>query len=66
MIITDMGFLDKIKKSIMGGKEKAAGEAKTAAAKAQKAVDDTAEKAKQAADRADKAVDDASDESKKE
>jgi len=44
----------------MGGKEKA-DEAKTAAAKAEKAVDDSAEKAKRAAEKAD----DASDEVKK-
>jgi len=44
----------------MGGKEKA-DEAKAAAAKAEKAVDDSAEKAKRAADKAE----DASEELKK-
>jgi len=60
MIIISMGFLDKLKKSIMGGKEKA-DEAKAAAAKAEKAVDDSAEKAKRAAEKAE----DASEELKK-
>jgi F0F1-type ATP synthase membrane subunit b/b' len=73
-----MGFLDKLKRGIAGGKEKA-DDAKEAAARAQKsvedaaekakrAVDDSAEKAKRAADRADNAIDDAagaSDELKK-
>jgi hypothetical protein len=63
-----MGFLDKLKKGIMGGKEKAE-DAKDAAArtqktvedsaeKAKKAVEDSAEKTKRAADKADNAVDD--------
>jgi hypothetical protein len=64
-IIILMGFLDKLKRSIMGGTEKAADKTKGAAAKAEKAVDDTADKAKRAADRAENAVDDASEESKK-
>jgi hypothetical protein len=64
-IIIHMGFLDKLKKGILGGKEKAAGGAKVAAAKAEKGVDDTADKAKRAADKAENAVDDASEESKK-
>jgi len=59
-----MGFLDKLKRSILGGTEKAAGGAKGAAAKVEKAVDDTADKAKQEANKAEKAVDDASEESK--
>jgi phage-related minor tail protein len=64
-----MGFLDKLRRGIAGGKEKA-GEAKDAAARAQRAVDDSADKAKRevdesadkakrAADKADNAVDDA-------
>ncbi len=60
-----MGFFDKIKKSIFGGKD-ATDKAKVAASKAEKAVDDTADKAKEAANKAEKAVDDASDELKKE
>ena len=44
-----MGFLDKLKRSIAGGKEKA-DDSKDAAAKAQKTVDDSAERAKRAAD----------------
>ena len=44
-----MGFLDKLKRSISGGKEKA-DDAKDAAARAQKTVDDSAERAKRAAD----------------
>ena len=60
-----MGFLDKLKKGILGGKEKAVDKTKVAAAKAEKAVDDSADKAKRAADRAENAVDDASEESKK-
>jgi F0F1-type ATP synthase membrane subunit b/b' len=73
-----MGFLDKLKRGIAGGKDKA-GDVKDAAARAQKAVDDSADKAKRAvddsadkakraADKADNAVDDAaaaSDELKK-
>ena len=59
-----MGFLDKLKRSIAGGREKA-DDVKDAAAKAQKSVEDSAEKAKKAADRVDNAVDDASDELKK-
>jgi len=55
-----MGFFDKLKKGIMGGKDKA-DEAKVAAAKAEKAVHDTAEKTKRAADKGEKAVDDAAD-----
>lgn len=66
-----MGFLDKLRRGIAGGKEKAE-DAKDAAARAQRAVDETADKAKRtvdetadkakrAADRADNAVDDASD-----
>ena len=64
---SSMGFLDKLKRSISGGKEKA-DDAKDAAARAQKTVDDSAERAKKAADKADSAVDDvanASDELKK-
>ena len=64
---SSMGFLDKLKRSISGGKEKA-DDAKDAAARAQKTVDDSAERAKRAADKADNAVDDsanASDELKK-
>lgn len=64
-----MGFLDKLRRGIAGGKEKA-DEAKDAAARAQRAVDDSADKAKRevdesadkakrAADKADNAVDDA-------
>ena len=62
-----MGFLDKLKRAIAGGKDKA-DDVKDAAARAQKTVDDSAEKAKGAADKADNAVDDAaaaSDELKK-
>ena len=66
-----MGFLDKLKRAIEGGKEKA-DDAKNAAARAQRAVDETADKTKRAvdetadktkraADRADNAVDDAAD-----
>jgi F0F1-type ATP synthase membrane subunit b/b' len=62
-----MGFLDKLKRSIAGGKDKA-DDVKDAAARAQKtvedsaekakqAVEDSAEKAKQAADKADNASD---------
>jgi hypothetical protein len=61
---TSMGFLDKLKRSLAGGKEKA----DDAAARTQKTVDDSAERAKKAADKADNAVDDsanASDELKK-
>ena len=76
---SSMGFLDKLKRSISGGKEKA-DDAKDAAARAQKTVDDSAERAKRAAaddsaerakktaDKADNAADDvanASDELKK-
>ena len=75
---SSMGFLNKLKRSISGGKEKA-DDAKDAAARAQKAVDDSAERAKRAADdsaerakrtadKADNAADDvanASDELKK-
>jgi cell division septum initiation protein DivIVA len=70
-----MGFLDKLKRGIAGGKEKA-DDVKDAAARAQRAADETADKAKRAADetadkakraadRADNAVDNASDELKK-
>jgi len=73
-----MGFLDKLKRSIAGGKEKA-DDTKDAAARAQKtvddsadrakkAVDDSADRAKRAADKTDNAADDvanASDELKK-
>ena len=70
-----MGFLDKLKKSIMGVKEEA-DDTKDAAArtvddsaeKAKRAVDDSAEKVKRAGDKAENAVDDAeaaSDELKK-
>jgi methyl-accepting chemotaxis protein len=75
---SSMGFLDKLKRSISGGKEKT-DDAKDAAARAQKTVDDSAERAKRAADdsaerakrtadKADNAADDvanASDELKK-
>jgi hypothetical protein len=59
-----MGFLDKLKRGLAGGKEKA-DDAKDAAART---VDDSAERAKRAANKADNAVDDttnASDELKK-
>lgn len=73
-----MGFLDKLKKGIMGTKEKA-DDTKDAAArahrtvddsakKAERAADDSAEKVKRAGDKAENAVDDAdaaSDELKK-
>ena len=73
-----MGFLDKLKRGIAGGKDKA-DDSKVAAIKAQRAVneaadkakggvDEAADKAKRAADRADNAADDAanaSDELKK-
>jgi chemotaxis regulatin CheY-phosphate phosphatase CheZ len=62
-----MGFLDKLKKGILGTKEMA-DDVKGAAAKAEKKVDDAADKTKRAADKADNAVDDAaaaSDELKK-
>jgi hypothetical protein len=50
-----MGFLDKLKRGIAGGKEKA-DDAKEAAARAQRAVDESADKAKRAVDEsADKA-----------
>jgi hypothetical protein len=55
-----MGFLDKIKKAISGGKEKA-DKAKIAAAKTEVKVDESADKAKRTADKAENAVDDASD-----
>ncbi len=55
-----MGFLDKIKKAISGGKEKA-DEAKIAAAKTEVKVDEPADKAKRTADKAENAVDDTSD-----
>ena len=64
---SSMGFLDKLKRSISGGKEKA-DDAKDAAARAQKTVDDSAERAKRTADKADNAAEDvanASDELKK-
>ena len=73
-----MGFLDKLKRGIAGGKEKTDGVKDTAARaqraddeaadKAKRAVDEAADKAKRAADRADNAVDkadNASDELKK-
>jgi len=53
-----MGFLDKLKKGILGTKEKA-DDVKGAAASAEKKVDEAADKTKRAADRADNAVDDA-------
>lgn len=73
-----MGFLDKLRRGIAGGKDKV-DDAKEAAAKAQRAVDEAADKVKgevdeaadkvkRAADRADNAADDAanaSDELKK-
>ena len=55
-----MGFLDKIKKAISGGKEKE-DEAKIAAAKTEVKVDESADKAKRTADKAENAVDDTSD-----
>jgi hypothetical protein len=60
-----MGFLDKLKKAIRGGKENA-DDAKVAAAKAEAKVDESADNAKRAADKTENAVDDASDELKKE
>ena len=60
MVIEVMGFLDKIKKAISGGKEKA-DEAKIAAAKTEIKVDESADKAKRTADKAENAVDDTSD-----
>lgn len=61
-----MGFLNKLKKGILGTKEKA-DDVKGAAARAEKKVDDAADKTKRAADKADKADDAAaaSDELKK-
>jgi hypothetical protein len=58
-----MGFLDKLKKAIGGGKEKA-DEAKVAAAKTEAKVDESADKANRAGDKAENAVDDTSDELK--
>ena len=55
-----MGFLDKIKKAISGGKEKE-DEAKIAVAKTEVKVDESADKAKRTADKAENAVDDKSD-----
>jgi len=52
-----MGFLEKIKEAILGGKD----EAKIAAAKTEVKVDESADKAKRTADKAENAVDDASD-----
>jgi hypothetical protein len=70
-----MGFLDKLKRGLAGGKEKADDAAartqKTvddSAERAKRAADDSAERAKRAADKADNAIDDsanASDEIKK-
>ena len=63
-----MGFLDKLKKGILGTKENAE-DVKGAAARAEKKIDDSADKTKRAADKADNAVDDtaaASDELKEE
>jgi hypothetical protein len=60
-----MGFFDKIKKAISGGKEKT-DEVKVAT---KKGVDETAKETKQAGNKAEKAADnasDASDELKKE
>lgn len=45
-----MGFLDKLKKGILGTKEKA-DDVKGAAASAEKKVDEAADKTKRAADR---------------
>ena len=62
-----MGFLDKIKEAIRGGKEKS-DEAKIAAAKTEVKVDESADKAKRTADKTKNTVDDtsnASDELKK-
>ncbi len=58
-----MGFLDKLKKGILGTKEKA-DDVKDAAARAEKKVEDSAERVKKAADKADDAAA-ASDELKK-
>ncbi|MDW3667880.1 MAG: hypothetical protein QOA57_07160, partial [Nitrososphaeraceae archaeon] len=55
-----MGFLDKIKEAIRGGKEKS-DDAKMAAAKTEVRVDESADKAQRAADKAENAVDDTSD-----
>ena len=55
-----MGFLDKIKKAISGGNEKADA-AKIAAAKTEVKLDESADKAKRTADKAENAVDDTSD-----
>jgi hypothetical protein len=60
MVIQVMGFLDKIKKAISGGKEKE-DEAKIAVAKTEVKVDESADKAKRTADKAENAVDDTSD-----
>jgi hypothetical protein len=70
-----MGFLDKLKRGLAGGKEKADDTKDAAqktvedsAEKAKRAAEDSAEKAKRAADKVDNAVDDsasASDELKK-
>jgi hypothetical protein len=60
-----MGFLDKLKKAIGGGKDKA-DEAKVAAAKAEAKVDESADKAKRDAEKSENAIDEASDELKKE
>ena len=59
-LIEVMGFLDKIKEAIRGGKEKS-DEAKMAAAKTGVKVDESADKAKRAGEKAENAVDDTSD-----
>ncbi len=51
-----MGFFDKLKKSILGVKEKA-DDAKEASARVHKTVDDLAEKGKGVKDKAENAVD---------
>ena len=59
-----MGFFDKLKNAIIGGKEKA-DDTKDAAARANRTVDDTAERAKRAGDKAQNAVDDTAERAKR-
>ena len=55
-----MGFFDKIKKALSGGKQKTY----EVQAKSKQTVDDTAEKTRQGADKAEDAVDKAEDKTK--
>jgi hypothetical protein len=64
LLIEIMGFLEKIKEAILGGKEKS-DEAKIAAAKTKAKVDESADKAKRDAAKTKVKVDESADKAKR-